>query len=108
MSLEQIKCTRCKNDMPKLRLDNYVYDFCVECSESGNKVKAKHGVPVMMGEGDHTWVETIIMDEEQYSVYQHNEKALKNLGKTNKAEMLNMDTDGKNLYGPVTIIDTKG
>ncbi len=108
MEYKMIPCNTCGGDMPELRLTEYNYAFCVECSESGNKVKPKHGVPVMMGEGDHTWVETIIMDEEQYSVYQHNEKALKNLGKTNKAEMLNMDTDDKNLYGPVTIIDTKG
>ena len=30
-----------------------------------------------MGEGDHTWIETVIMDDEQYKAYQHNEKALK-------------------------------
>ena len=35
-----------------------------------NKVKAKHGIPVMMGEGDHTWIETVIMDDDQYQQYQ--------------------------------------
>ncbi len=63
----------------------------------------KQGVAVMMGEGDHTWVETIIMDDNQYKIYQNQERALKNLGKSNKAEMLNLDKDERILYGPVSI-----
>ena len=61
----------------------------------------------MMGEGDHTWIETVIMDDDQFAQYQRNEKALKNLDKTNKAEMQDMDDD-KNLYGPVSIKNKNG
>ena len=96
--------------MPELRLTNYGYNFCVTCSETGNMVKPKQGVAVMMGEGDHTWVETIIMDEDQYKIYQNQQNALKNLGKNNKTEILNMDNDDddeKTLYGPVSIISFK-
>ena len=96
--------------MPELRLTNYGYNFCVTCSETGNMVKPKQGVAIMMGEGDHTWVETIIMDEDQYKIYQNQQNALKNLGKNNKTEILNMDNDDddeKTLYGPVSIISFK-
>jgi hypothetical protein len=109
MEYKMIPCKICGGKMPELRLTNYGYNFCVTCSETGNMVKPKQGVAVMMGEGDHTWVETIIMDEDQYKIYQNHEKALKNLGKNNKTEILNMDNDDdeKTLYGPVSIISFK-
>jgi tetrahydromethanopterin S-methyltransferase subunit H len=107
MEYKMIPCNICREDMPELRLTKYNYPFCVKCSESGNKVKAKHGVPVMMGEGDHTWVETLIMDEDQFQNYQNNERALKGLKKLNKSEMQNMDKDDKILYGPIRVIDPK-
>ena len=47
----------------------------------------------MMGEGDHTWVETIIMDDDQYYKYQNEERARKNMDETDKSEMLDMDED---------------
>ena len=62
----------------------------------------------MMGEGDHTWIETVIMDDDQYRQYLNQEKAEKDLKKTNKAEMLNMDKDERNLWGPVTIKNSDG
>jgi hypothetical protein len=55
--------------MPELRLTEYGYNFCIKCSESGNYVKPKQGINVLMGEGDHTWVETIIMSAETYDQY---------------------------------------
>ena len=70
MKYKMIDCKSCDGEIPELRLTQYGYNFCVNCSESGNKVKAKHGVNIMMGEGDHTWVETVIMDEDQYNNYQ--------------------------------------
>ena len=105
MEYKMIPCKFCEGPMPELRLTTYGYNFCVTCSETGNRVKPKQGVAVMMGEGDHTWVETIIMDDDQYKIYQNQERALKNLGKSNKAEMLNMDKDERILFGPVSIID---
>ena len=62
----------------------------------------------MMGEGDHTWIETVIMDDDQYRQYLNQEKAEKELKKTNKAEMLDMDKEDRNLYGPVTIKNEDG
>ena len=107
MKYEMIECRSCGGDMPELRLTQYGYNFCVTCSETGNKVKVKHGIPVMMGEGDHTWIETVIMDDDQYQQYQNQERAYKNMDKSNKAEVQNMDDD-KNLYGPITIKDIDG
>ena len=36
--------------------------FCVNCSTVG----AKRGIPVTRGSGDHTYTETIVMEEDQY------------------------------------------
>ena len=59
-----------------------------------------------MGEGDHTWVETVIMTEDQYRQYVLQEEAEKKLEKTNKAEVLDFDKeDERNLHGPVQIIE---
>jgi len=63
--VEMIPCSRCKGDMPELRYTQYGYDFCINCSTIG----AKRGIPVQMGEGDHTWTETVIMDEDVYKKY---------------------------------------
>ncbi len=79
----------------------------ITCSENGKGQGKKHGIPVMMGEGDHTWIETVIMDDAQFEAYQRNEKALKDLPKTGKAEMQNMDED-RNLIGPIGIKNTDG
>jgi hypothetical protein len=50
-------------------------------------------MPILMGEGDHTWVETVIMTEEQYEQYAAQDKAEKKLDKSNKAEKLDFDKD---------------
>lgn len=108
MNLEMIPCRTCGEDMPKLRLTQYNYTFCVKCSEAGLGEQKKVGLPVLMGEGDHTWVETVIMNEEQYRQYVLQEKAEKELDKSNKAEVLDFDKeDQRNLHGPVQIIDTE-
>tara|TARA_B000000609_G_C24089550_1_gene302116 strand:- start:382 stop:762 length:381 start_codon:yes stop_codon:yes gene_type:complete len=107
-NLKMIACSSCGSPMPELRLTKYGYSYCVKCSEAGLGEGRKQGVPVLMGEGDHTWTETVIMTDSQYKDYLRNEKALKNLDKTGKAEMLDMDKEERNLYGPVTIKDTDG
>ena len=66
MKYKMIDCRSCGSEMPELRLTQYGYNFCVTCSENGKGEGMKHGIPVLMGEGDHTWVETVIMDDEQY------------------------------------------
>ena len=62
MELKMIKCTKCGVDIPELRLTQYGYDFCVNCSTVG----AKKGVPVVRGTGDHTWNEIEIVEEQYY------------------------------------------
>ena len=99
--MKMIPCTQCGTPMPELRLTKYGYDFCVECSTVG----AKRGVPIMRGSGDHTWTETVIMEEEQYEEYvvaSAIERGDKNAA---KAEMLNMDKEERNLQGPFQIIN---
>lgn len=106
--LKMIMCKSCGGDMPELRLTQYGYNFCITCSENGKGQGKKHGIPVMMGEGDHTWIETVIMDDDQFAQYQRNENAMKNLDKNGKAEMLDMYRDDRNLVGPLTIKDEDG
>ena len=109
MKLKMIPCACCGAQMPELRLTKYGYNFCVKCSEAGLGAGRKQGVPILMGEGDHTWVETVIMDENQYKQYLKQEKAELNLDKTDTTEKLDFDKEDKrNLYGPVTIKDPDG
>ena len=46
---------------------------CVSCSTTGKKA----GVTIMLGEGDHTYTETVIMDREEYLKYQEMELKIK-------------------------------
>lgn len=88
MSLEKIKCTRCKDDMPKLRLDNYGYDFCVNCSD----VKPKVGRIRVIGEGDYTVTELDVLDQDtarRLQELENNSRGVKNV----PLEILNFDED---------------
>ena len=106
MKLKMIPCSSCGEPMPELRLTKYGYSFCVKCSEAGLGAGKKSGVPIMMGEGDHTWVETVIMDAKQYQQYLAQEKAELGMDKSTQAEKLDFDReDKKNLQGPYKIIN---
>lgn len=100
-NVKMISCTRCGEDMPELRFTSYGYDFCVNCSTVG----AKRGLPVQRGTGDHTWTETIIMEEDDYIKYTEQEEIHYGKSKKNKAERLNLDEEDKNLQGPFRIIN---
>lgn len=63
MNLKMIKCVKCNEDMPELRLTKFGYNFCVNCSTVG----AKKGIPVVRGTGDHTWNEIEIVEENEYT-----------------------------------------
>ena len=63
--MKMIPCNKCNKDMPELRLTKYGYNVCVNCSTVGTKC----GIPVMKGSGDHTYIETVIMEEDQYEQY---------------------------------------
>jgi hypothetical protein len=104
--LKMIPCSKCDDDMPELRKTLYGYTFCIKCSESKNLIKPKHGVPVMMGEGDHTYIETVIMDDDQYQTYMNslsNEKAASKFSQVK--EVTDDEEDTRNLIGPVIITD---
>lgn len=88
MSLEQIKCTRCKNDMPKLRLDNYGYDFCISCSD----VKPKVGRIRVIGEGDYTVTELDVLDQDTARRLQELENSSRGVRNV-PLEILNFDED---------------
>ena len=86
--MEQIKCTRCKNDMPKLRLDTYGYDFCVSCSD----VKPKVGRIRVVGEGDYTATELDVLDQDTARKLQEMENTSRGVRNV-PLEVLNYDED---------------
>lgn len=87
-NLEMIPCKRCGNDMPKLRLDRFGYDFCVNCSD----VKPKVGRIRVVGEGDYTATELDILDQDTAKRLQELENISKGV-KNVPLEVLNYDED---------------
>lgn len=88
MNLEMIPCTRCGNDMPKLRLEKYGYDFCVNCSD----VKPKVGRIRVVGEGDYTVTELDILDQDTARRLQELENTSRGVRNV-PLEILNYDED---------------
>ena len=88
MELEKIKCSRCTGDMPKLRLDNYGYDFCVNCSD----VKPKVGRIRVIGEGDYTVTEMDVLDQDTARKLQELENISRGVRNV-PLEILNFDED---------------
>lgn len=88
MNLEMIPCTRCGNDMPKLRLDKYGYDFCVYCSD----VKPKVGRIRVVGEGDYTVTELDVLDQDVARRLQELENTARGVRNV-PLEILNYDED---------------
>lgn len=70
------KCISCGEQIHPKRLEILPNATrCVECSNTNRKA----GVSVMKGEGDHTYVETIIMERDEFIKY--HEAELKARGK---------------------------
>lgn len=88
MNLEKIACTRCGNEMPKLRLDKFGYDFCVNCSD----VKPKVGRIRVIGEGDYTVTELDILDQDTARKLQELENTARGVRNV-PLEILNYDED---------------
>lgn len=88
MELEKIKCSRCQEDMPKLRLTTYGYDFCVNCSD----VKPKVGRIRVIGEGDYTVTELDVLDQDVARKLQEMENTSRGI-KNNPLEVLDFDED---------------
>lgn len=74
--------------MPKLRLDQYGYDFCVTCSD----VKPKVGRIRVVGEGDYTATEMDVLDQDTARRLQELENTSRGV-KNNPLEILNFDED---------------
>ena len=105
--VKMIPCTKCGGDMPELRKTKFGYNFCVSCSDNLNLVGKKRALPVQMGEGDHSWTETVIMEESDYLAYEAMEAINSKSKKKNKAEFLNPDNDDRDLQGPYKIINNE-
>ena len=107
-AVEMIPCSKCGNDMPELRKTKIGYDFCIQCSDKYNLVGKKRAITVQMGEGDHTWNETIIMSEQDFLEYEkQEERALELIGKrkTHKAEFLSFEEE--NIVSEKLVVNPK-
>lgn len=70
-------CIKCGDVIPEGRLKAIPgAKTCVNCSG----VQKKGTVTVMMGEGDHTWIETIHLEHEDYKAYVEAENKLRKAG----------------------------
>ena len=105
IQVKMISCSKCLGDMLELRKTKYGYNFCVSCSDGLNLVGKKRALPVQMGEGDHSWTETVIMEESDYLKYEMMEAINSKSKNKNKAEILNMESEERNLQGPYRIIN---
>ena len=66
LKLSKQKCVRCEDLIPELRLKALPgTKTCVNCSD----VKTKKPVTVQLGEGDHTYNELVILEDEQFTKY---------------------------------------
>jgi hypothetical protein len=74
--------------MPKLRLDNYGYDFCINCSD----VKPKVGRIRVVGEGDYTATELDVLDQDTARRLQEMENTSRGVRNV-PLEILNFDED---------------
>lgn len=101
-TVKMIECSKCLGEMPELRKTQYGYDFCVNCSDGLNLVGKKRALPVQMGEGDHSWTETVIMSEEAYFKHTEQEELLI---KTVGPKKEKVDDDDRDLQGPFKIIN---
>jgi hypothetical protein len=69
-----MKCVKCGDTIPEGRLKAIPgAKTCVNCSG----VKMKGVVTVMKGEGDHTWIETIHLEHDDYQKYMEQENKIK-------------------------------
>lgn len=102
MNLEMITCSRCGNDMPKLRLDKFGYNFCVNCSD----VKPKVGRIRVVGEGDYTATELDILDQDAAKRLQELENTTRGVRNV-PLEVLNYDEDelSDNAKALVAVVD---
>jgi hypothetical protein len=64
---EDIKCVKCQEVINPLRIKALPNTkTCVECSTTG----AKRGMPIMFGDKDNTWVDIVLMDEDEFEKFE--------------------------------------
>jgi hypothetical protein len=72
-----MNCVKCGETIPEGRLKALPNaKTCVSCSG----VQKKGVVTIMKGEGDHTWIETIHLEHEDYKAYVEAENKLRKAG----------------------------
>ena len=70
-------CVKCGESIPEGRLKALPgTKTCVDCSG----IKMKGTVTIMKGEGDHTWIETIHLEHDEYKAYIEAENKLRKVG----------------------------
>lgn len=84
--LEMIKCPNCREDFP-LKRKELGYNICINCSQE----KPKVAVSTVNGQGDHTWNDVIIMDQDKAHGIARKAAELK--GKKIDLEILDLDID---------------
>tara|TARA_Y100000356_G_scaffold4064_1_gene3147 strand:+ start:568 stop:816 length:249 start_codon:yes stop_codon:yes gene_type:complete len=69
-NMKMIKCIKCGEDMPELRLTKFGYKVCVNCSTTS----AYKAVSTVNGTGDHTWNDIQIVTAEQAKLLDNQKK----------------------------------
>tara|TARA_B100000575_G_C22958452_1_gene553961 strand:+ start:266 stop:673 length:408 start_codon:yes stop_codon:yes gene_type:complete len=87
--LKMIPCPKCGNPFPELRLTQYGYNFCVDCSD----VESVVGITTVEGSGDHTYNDIIIMDRKKALGIAKAEAEAMGRKAPDPIEILNMDRD---------------
>ena len=86
--MESRLCIKCKEEINPLRIKALpTAKTCVECSTTG----AKRGMPVMFGDKDNTWVDVVLMEQDEF---ERLEKANKKKASFDKLEDSEMNDDG--------------
>jgi|TARA_B110000914_G_scaffold221929_1_gene234531 hypothetical protein len=70
-NMKMIKCIKCEENMPELRLTKFGYKVCVNCSTTG----AYQAVSTVNGTGDHTWNDIQIMTADQAEILSKQKKS---------------------------------
>ena len=89
--LEMIKCAKCGAPMPKLRLTQYGYKFCVKCSTEKPKVARF----MTYGTGDHTWNDIQILDQETAAKLVEMDNATSRLKEAIDLEYIDFDNENE-------------
>jgi hypothetical protein len=99
MQLEMIPCPKCGNDFPKKRKE-LGYHVCVNCST----VKPVVGITTIEGEGDHTYNDLIIMDQDRFRAIAEKEAQLS--GQRFDLEFIDFDSEADDNEVSQSIKDT--